>query len=304
MYSTESEPIDVIAEEIEREPAAAELYGPFAYDAEFVADYVARWKELQKKYRPDLLWVDHSPLFFKRWNTEGYDDPEIHHFRDACMKMIADYLNAGQEWGKQVYFNNKGNWPAGAGFRESDNMRVDKIESKWQNPATIGTPYGYLREEEENDAYKSSTELIHLLCDVVSKNGNLLLNIGPRGDGTIPEGMRKRLRAMGAWLATNGKAIYGTRPWATWGEESDEHDLRFTAKDDHLYVIALTQPTGPIEFSWPDDLPSPKIESVRLLGSEKKVAWETPESSVRIIPPENVGGKHAWVFAIAFNTDD
>jgi alpha-L-fucosidase len=98
LYSTASEPIEVIAEENRREPEAAKLYGPFEYDAEFVADYVARWKELQKKYRPDLLWVDHSPVFFKRWNTDGYDDPEIHHFRDACMKMIADYLNAGQKW--------------------------------------------------------------------------------------------------------------------------------------------------------------------------------------------------------------
>jgi len=100
----------------------------------------------------------------------------------------------------------------GTAYPEEDSAAVGKYDYAYSEltPWTA-TKVGPMRDEEENDAYKSPTELIHLLCDVVSKNGNLLLNIGPRGDGTIPEGMRKRLLAIGRWQETNGEAIYGRR---------------------------------------------------------------------------------------------
>jgi alpha-L-fucosidase len=155
-----------------------------------------------------------------------------------------------------------------------------------------------MRDEEEDDAYKSPTKLIHLLCDVVSKNGNLLLNIGPRGDGTIPEGMQTRLLAMGKWLDANGEGIYGTRPWIKWGEETGQMNLRFTTKGNHLYVIALSRPADQIEFRWPDELPAPEIKSVRLLGSGKKVKCKLLKESIRLNPPADMGGEHAWIFDI------
>ena len=86
-------------------------------------------------------------------------------------------------------------------------------------------------------------ELIHLLAVIVSKNGNLLLNAGPLADGTIPQLQASRLRALGAWLGTNGEAIYGTRPWERpTGQTDDGISVRFTAKDDALYAILLGQP--------------------------------------------------------------
>lgn len=298
IYAVQTTPFADIAAEIEKVPEAEKLYGPFEYSDAFIADYVARWKEIQVKYRPDFMWLDHFPIFHKRWNKEGYDSPQVEKFRNACMRMIADYFNAAEQWGQEVYVNNKGrpelqNWPEGVGCREQDNMKVDVEGQKWQNPATLGTSYGYMIDEEKNDDYKSPTELVHLLCDVVSKNGNLLLNIGPRPDGTIPEGMQTRLLAMGEWLNVNGEAIYGTRPWITFGQK--EPNLRFTTKSDTLYAIALEKPGAPFVIALPADK---KVSGITLLGSDEPIVWSIVEEGVRIAPPEQWPGAHAWTFKI------
>ncbi|MGH9599622.1 MAG: alpha-L-fucosidase, partial [Terracidiphilus sp.] len=111
----------------------------------------------------------------------------------------------------------------------------------------------------KNDEYRSAKSLIDELVDVVSKNGNLLLNVGPKADGTIPEQARTVLLEMGAWLRTNGAAIYGSRPWLLYGEgptkvasmarNSDNQqytpaDIRFTTHNGALYAIALGWPAS------------------------------------------------------------
>jgi len=318
-FAPESPPRPDVAEEIRRNPAATSLYGPFSYSDEFIADYVARWKELQRKYHPDFMWLDNIPIFFKAPN-----DPQTHKFQDACLYMIADYLNAAQGQGQEVYFNNKGgnlNWPEGVGCREKDNLQLPTIGPKWQNPATLGTSFGYMKAEEEQDAYKSPAELVHLLCDVVSKNGNLLLNIGPRADGTIPDGMQRRLLAIGDWLDVNGEAIYNTRPWKIFGEGSqsseplgkkgkptttknkykvgkaedanDASDIRFTRSKDNktLFAIVLGKQlagnsvtitslaTGGIGADT-------QISKVELLGSKGVIKWRRDASKLVITFPE------------------
>jgi alpha-L-fucosidase len=304
LYAIKATPFPDIATEIEAAPEAAELYGPFEYDDAFIADYVARWTELRDKYRPDFMWLDHIPIFHKRWNKEP-DHPQVEKFRNACMRMIADYYNAAEEWGKEVYVNNKGpsagmNWPEGVGCREGDNMKTDSIwAAKWQNPATLGTSYGYMIAEETLDAYKSPTELVHLLCDVVSKNGNLLLNIGPRADGTIPEGMQTRLLAIGTWLETNGEAIYGTRPWDTFGQEKP--DLRFTTKGDALYAILLERVNEPFFIQLDEKTGAGRVTTVSLLGSDNPLEWHRVEDRIRITPPGQWPGSHAWTFRIQLN---
>ena len=255
-FAIQSEPMPLVAEEIKRDPQCAELYGPFSYSDAFIADYVARWKELETLYAPDFMWIDNIPIFN---HAQGH--PQTLKFQDAYKHMIADYLNAAAARGKEVFFNNKGktpNFPLGVGCLEKDNMSTSEIiKDRWQNPATLGVSYAYMHNEEVNDLYKTPAELIRLLVDVVSKNGNLLLNIGPRADGTIPEGMQRRLRAMGKWLAANGAAIYGTTPWRVYGEcsgdiitEPDVHynkhsmrvhqkEYRYTAKDNNIYATTF-----------------------------------------------------------------
>ena len=308
--AVESRPHPDVAEEIKRMPESAKLYGPFIIDDEFIEDYVNRWKEIQEKYRPDFMWIDAVPVFQKRWSKD-YDHPQVHRFRTACMHMIADYLNNAEQWGKEVYLNNKGphgahNWPEGVGCREKDNLQLASIGTKWQNPATLGTSYGYMEAEEERDAYKSPVELVCLLCDVVSKNGNLLLNIGPRADGTIPEGMERRLLAIGEWLQDNGEAIFGTRPWKTFGERRgkrikkagmprDTHEIeyRFTASKDEkcVYAIIFSPLTTPVRIQ---SLKEQEIKNASLLGSDEAIAWTVDSEGFKTeLPKEDLSSMPA-----------
>ena len=85
----------------------------------------------------------------------------------------------------------------------------------WQTDTSVSNKsWGYIKD----DTFKSPEFVVHQLIDIVSKNGNLLLNIGPRSDGTIPEEVQQVLLDIGAWLDVNGDAIYGTRPWRIYGE--------------------------------------------------------------------------------------
>jgi alpha-L-fucosidase len=305
LYAIEATPFPDIAKEIDDAPEAKGLYGPFEYSDAFIADYVARWTEIRDKYRPDFMWLDHIPIFHKKWNKEP-DHPQVEKFRNACLRMIADYYHAAEQWGTEVYVNNKGpssgiNWPEGVGCREKDNMKLDSIsEAKWQNPATLGTSYGYMIDEEQRDAYKSPTEVVHLLCDIVSKNGNLLLNIGPRGDGSIPEGMQTRLLAIGAWLKTNGEAIYGTRPWVR--AKQDDPGLRFTTQGEHLYAIALQRPKEPFLIPLVPDAKPFGVLDISMLGSTETIRWGWTDEGIRITPPEHWPGSHAWTFKIQMET--
>lgn len=307
------EPFEQVAEEIRRMPESASLYGPFDYNDWFISDYVLRWKEAEEKYRPDFMWLDDVPIFYR---AEG--DPQVAKFQDALKEMIADYLNNAQRWGSEVYFNNKGknlNFPEGVGCREKDNMQFDTIGPRWQNPATMGVSYAYMENEEVNDLYKTPAELVRLLVDVVSKNGNLLLNIGPRADGTIPEGMQKRLLALGAWLKKHGEAIYGTKPWHTYGEFSGEiieeegvhynrhsmriHEIeyRYTTKPGIIYVTAFQPPDEEAVLTAFRQYDESKISSIELVGGDP-VDWEVSEKGLILRPGEKMDFDLACVFKI------
>ncbi|MFR9651326.1 MAG: alpha-L-fucosidase [Rikenellaceae bacterium] len=310
-FKVENEPLPLVAEEIKRNPQAALLYGPFNYSDEFIADYVARWQELQRRYSPDFMWLDDCPLF----THDSIGDPQVARYKSAMQRMIADYLNNAQREGKEVYFNNKGrmlNFPDGVGCMERDNLQMDRIGPPWQNPATMGVSYAYMELEEQGDKYKTPAELIRLLVDVVSKNGNLLLNIGPRADGTIPEGMQRRLLAMGSWLKVNGDAIYSTRPWRVYGESSGdiiteegvkyekhsmrikEREYRYTTKDNRVYITAF-QPDNIVTLH--SFKPSDRVKRVEdLQGNSLK--WDLSDDGLTITPKPNAEFNIATVYVV------
>jgi len=155
--------------------------------------------------------------------------------------------------------------------------------------------------------------------DVVSKNGNLLMNIGPRSDGTIPDEVQQVLRDVGSWLKVNGDAIYGTRPWKIFGEGPTQvaegsfndtntqpytpDDFRFTTKGDVLYAIELGWPTKPeavIHSIGTGAVGERTIESVGLLGSDAKVSFQTRSDGLHIQLPRQAPGKYAYTFRIRF----
>lgn len=174
--------------------------------------------------------------------------------------------------------------------------------------------------------YKSVNRLVDNLIDRVSKNGLLLLNVGPKADGTIPEEARERLLGIGRWLEVNGEAIYGTMPWFIYGEgpmemeggayteiDGDEdavnytgQDIRFTIKDNILYAICLDWPGKEVtihslkrleeELSiyWVED----DIQSVSMLGVDEELEWSFSDDGLTIKIPDKQPCEHAFVLRI------
>ena len=252
-----------------------------------------------------MLWVDDFPIYTRDGNRvrDGEMKPEIKYFDDQVRGMITDFMNDGAAREVEVYLNNKGanlNWPAGVGCLEKDNLKLQVIGPKWESCTTFGTSYGYLAAEEDpNYPYtkKSVEQVVHTLIETVSRNGNFLINIGPRADGSIPEWQVERLRAMGAWLKSNSEAIYGTRYWREFTQENE--NLSFTTKGAKLYAIKMDSPVAPFTIEATAGWQKEQVRAVRLLGSDADVSWKMTSRGLRIVPPKNLGSsRHAWSFEI------
>ncbi len=297
-HVVDAKPREDILEEIRRVPEAASLHGPFGTSKTFVDDYIARWKEIQEKYEPDFLWMDDLPIYTRNGNKvrAGVAKPKIQYFDDQVRAMITDFMNDGAQRGAAVYVNNKGrnrNWPDGVGCFEKDNLKLKVIGPKWQSCTTFGTSFGYLK----NDKHKSIQRIIHEMVEVISRNGNFLINIGPRADGTIPEPQVERLQAMGQWLKTNRQAIYGSRYWKQ--PDQKEGHLAFTTRGKNLYAIALKPPTDAFTIHGTAGWSATSVKSVRLLGAEAKTDWKMTPQGLQITPPSDLGAsQHAWSFEI------
>ncbi len=175
-----------------------------------------------------------------------------------------------------------------------------------------GEAWGYMK----GAKYKSVTELVQYLVDNVSKNGYMLLNVGPQPDGQIPEPAQAILEGIGEWLNINGEAIYDTVPWHCAGEgptrmqiegafsDTKEkvvytgEDFRFTVKDNALYAISMALPAKnftikSLQGTYPD-----QIQSVTMLGSEQPLQWQLTDHGLSIERPDSLLGEHAFVFKI------
>jgi len=250
-------------------------------------DYVDKhFRELVDKYQPSVLWNDigYPPrtnvfdLFAHYYNTvpEGViNDRWIQIpargrwiFRLSLVKKFISWLIRRAKPSSEGIEPPR---PPHSDYSTPEYTVKEHISKrKWECVRGIGKSFGYNAEEKESD-FLTGDELIHMLIDIVSKNGNLLLNIGPKKDGSIPDVQIDRLKSLGRWLGVNGNGIFETRPWliATTKTECGL-DIRFTAKENLLYIFILGQPkTDLIKFSLDDTYRKIILEQeAELLGGE------------------------------------
>ncbi|MCT4647996.1 MAG: alpha-L-fucosidase [Carboxylicivirga sp.] len=276
-YAEDSKALPVILEEIKKVPAAADLYGPFTLSEDFMKDYKARFVKLCETYQPDFMWIDDAPC-----NSKHPEAPSVDRYMNKYhCEMITDYLNMSEQWGKPVYWNNKkwtrNNYPEGCGVDEKDYLKNNKIrEQIWQSSGGMCHSYGYDRTEESADKYRTVDQLLETMIDVVSKNGNFLLDIGPKPDGTLSPLTIERLKGIGDWMQINGESIYGTRPFKTFGYDR----VRFTQKDNKVYCHFFdVQDKYVIDI---EELDYSKIKSIKSLDVAVNIAYELTDNQLEI----------------------
>jgi alpha-L-fucosidase len=231
--------------------------------------------------------------------------------------MAAFYYNDAARRGSTAAINYKlESFPPEAAVLDIERGQSDQIRPRfWQTDTSVSIKsWGYI----DHDTFRSPESLVQQLVDIVSKNGALLLNVGPRSDGTIPEQAQSVLLAMGRWLTVNGEAIYSTRPWKISGEGPTKvvggsfhdtatkpytsQDIRFTTRGGLLYATTLGWPAdGKIRIQslgrGSQVMPS-EIAGVQLLGSRDKLKWTRDNAGLEIEMPAQRTGEFAWVFKI------
>ncbi len=175
-------------------------------------------------------------------------------------------------------------------------------EKKYEAILSFGTSVAYNAQEREED-YISVTQMVHYFIDIISKNGNLLLIMSPRADGSIPEIQAKRFVEFGKWIKTNERAIYGTRPWKDQESFAEANggmkfDVRFTADRDSLYAFLLGAPkadAGEIKIKNLTLKPGTKIT---LLSGGVPISWKQKDGCTELLLPSGLNTEHALAFRI------
>ena len=274
-----------------------------------------QFKDLVTRYKPSIIFADGEwELPSSEWHS-----PELLAwlFNDSPVK---DDVVINDRWGKDTRHKHGGYWTT------EYTAGMSGMSHPWEESRGMGFSYGYNRAESLKD-YHTGRELVIMLVDIVSRGGNLLLDIGPKADGTIPVIMQDRLRQIGSWLRINGEAIYGTRPWKTsrqWSdgqvptfnynqEYSSAYDVAaltgkpepgkagieafFTTKDSNLYAILPRWPGRTFLLKDVTD-----VKAVSLLGSDATLRFRTVAGGVAIdLPqlPDDLLNQPAWVLKVS-----
>ncbi|MEQ8848949.1 alpha-L-fucosidase [Botrimarina sp.] len=294
-----------------QDPTYATLYGP-AHDKRvsenqseppseaFLDDWLLRSCEIVDKFEPRVMYFDW-------WVCQPVFQPYLQRF-------AAYYYNRAAEAGYGGAINFKEwegrSFPRGTGVLDVERGKFAEIQPfLWQTCTSVSrNSWGYVEKQD----YKPVGEIIDDLVDVVSKNGVMLLNIGPKADGTIPEPEQQMLRDIGRWLEMNGPAIYGTRPWKRFGEGPTEEeggsftdaerpeftgrDLRFTTRGDKVYAIALAWPESGKLVVESLARSAGEFSRVRLLGAEGDLQFEQSEKGITVSLPEEPPTEYAHAF--------
>ena len=255
-------------------------------------------QELLEQYHPDIFWFD-TPELTPRAQSE------------SIRKMILDF-------DPNIIINERIGNKCGDFVNKEQRQSGNIIPGYWEACITMSRNWGYMKAD---NAFKSSEKLIGILVDVVSKGGNLLLNVGPKPDGTIQKRNLQRMDSIGDWMKVNGEAIYNSRPWVVYGEDilldeaqlfnektgdevadktTDLHKaIRYTQANGYLYLILKGWKRGE-EVQVKSLLPSRfEIADIKLLGSQRKVEWKQGISGTTLtIPSKPTSKVPVYVFRL------
>jgi alpha-L-fucosidase len=284
----------------------------------FVAEHMfPQFKDLATRYHPDIVWSDGEwEMGWEQWRS-----PELLAWLFNNASNEKD-LVINDRWGKGIRHKHGGFYTTEYGSGMDDDAHP------WEENRGMGFSYGYNRAEGFED-YRSAQELVLMLVDIVSRGGNLCLDIGPRADGTIPVIMQERLLQIGAWLKVNGEAIYGTRMWKTpcqWSKgkvpdmERKEYmsrfdileqtvappegqaskEVMFTFKNGNLYAIAPGWPSRSLTLR---DVSASSDTEVTFLETGERLPWKARGNDLVITTPEfdpnRIESRYAYVFRLS-----
>jgi len=255
-------------------------FGCVAQSPKFIEYVDAHWRELIERYQPAVIWGD-----------IGYPA------KANLPKLFADYYNRipdgvindrfAQEFPDELETSEAVTNPTNEHFDfiTPEYSAFDRIRKvKWECTRGIGYSYAY-NFNESPETHISFQDLVYLLVDVVSKNGNLLLGVGPMADGTIPPLQRQRLEQLGSWLEINGEAIFGTRPWIkAEATTKEEIPIRFTLKGNTIYAFLLGSSHDHCvvieSFQVEDEA------TIHLLGHDEPLRWQQQDQDLMVMLPE------------------
>ncbi len=292
-------------------PADAMLAVPHTPD--YVEYATAHVRELIHRYQPSVLWNDICwpaggdlpALFAEYYNVvpdgiinDRWIEPGAHRgmVTDAVARMggriVQRFWSIIPDSYKSLTF------PANHHYdiRTPEYATFDAIqEKKWESTRGVGHSFGANRNERPEDIV-TATELVRSFVDIVSKNGNLLIGIGPDQYGRFPDEQLAPLKGLGAWLQANGEAIYGTQPWETAETVTTEGTpVRFTQKDGALNAILLDLPAREFGIRGID---ATALTGVRMLGIEQPIEWRVTEGMLNVRVPDRVPASPAYVLAL------
>jgi alpha-L-fucosidase len=305
----------------EFDPRYAGFYGPPIQGSfnnsnaspAFQGDWLARVQELVDKYEPQLIYFDNGV------NTRAYDDVKL--------RAAAYYYNRAQQWGKQCTLATKDvAYLFGSVQDFEKQQRAPKWiynAAGWQVDDALGSTWGYT----DGMTVRSPESVVRELIEMCSMGGNLLLNISPMGDGSIPENQQRALVAVGEWLKLHGDAIYGSRPWVVMGEgpmmpseppgdwkggstdvagpavarlklpPPSEADFRFTVANGSLYAFGYVWPEGAAQLT---NLAAgkAKVERVTLVGSDAPLRFKQTATALQVTMPPQAGAASRMPYAL------
>lgn len=260
---------------------AVDVQGTIVQSPDFVTYAQSHWCELIDRYAPSVLWNDigypaaaNVPELFAYFYNHVPDGI----VNDRWSQVLPKHHPDAEEGIAVLPVPH-------SDFTTPEYTSYDHIvEKKWESTRGIGHSFGYNQIESVED-YLSIKALIHSFVDIVSKNGNLLLNVGPTAEGIIPDLQMERLLGLGEWLDVNGDAIFDTRPWVTSnGQSADGIAVRYTQKNGSLYAILLGTPSsGHVTL---ENLQAEESAILNLCGSQSPLLWSQQSDGLSIELPD------------------